>query len=322
MLNIIKTTTALLLLNTFCLAYASASSQLDNAYQLLNSGKTNAALEIANNTLRSNPKNPDARFVKGMAMAKSSKTRQAIDIFKSLTRDYPNNPEPWNNLATLYAQQEKYHQARDALISAINTHPSYATAYENLGNIYSKMAVIAYNRALEMDKSDKKKPVDVQLALINRFSYATGSSAKSSIKKSATKFIKLPEKKSPSIEEKSIFSYEGEKNQILSVLYGWSQAWSAQKPKDYLVYYAPDFQTPGGMPRRIWNKRRYDRLTRPNFIKVKVEQPEITFINDSTARLIFLQDYHSNRFRDKNKKTLIMQKVNGNWRIFKETIGG
>ncbi len=322
MLNIIKITTALLLLNIFCLAHASASSQLDNAYQLFNSGKIETALKIANNTLKSNPKDPDARFIKGMVMAKSGKTRQAINAFKSLTRDYPNNPEPWNNLATLYAQQEKYHQARDALISAINTHPSYATAYENIGNIYSKMAVIAYNRALEMDQGSKKKPVDVQLALINRFSYATGSSAKSSVKESATKFITLSEKKLPAIEKKSIFSYEEEKNQILSVLYGWSQAWASQKPKDYLVYYAPNFQTPGGMPRRIWNKRRHDRLTKPNFIKVNVEQPEITFINDSTARLIFLQDYHSNRFRDKNKKTLIMQKVNGNWRIFKETIGG
>lgn len=323
MLNIIKITTALIFLNTFSVN-AIAGNQLDKAYQLLEHGKTNAALQATNNVLKSNPKNPDARFVKGIALAKAGKTTQAINVFKSLTRDYPNNPEPWNNLATLYAKQEKYHQARDALIKAINTHPSYATAYENLGNIYSKMAVIAYNRALEMDQGGKKKPVDVQLALINRFSNTTGSSAKTSGKKLPLTSIKPKpaQKISPTIEEKSIFSYEEEKNQILSILYGWSQAWASQKPKDYLVYYAPGFQTPGGMPRHIWEKRRHDRLTKPRFIKVGVEKPKITFINDSTARLIFLQDYHSNRFRDKNKKTLIMQKVNGNWRILKETIGG
>ena len=319
MLNIIKITTALIFLNIFP-AKAIASNQLDNAYQLLDSGKTDAALQATNNILKSNPKNPDARFVKGMALAKAGKITQAINVFKSLTRDYPNNPEPWNNLATLYAKQEKYHQARDALIKAINTHPSYATAYENLGNIYSKMAVIAYNRALEMDQGDKKKPVDVQLALINRFSNATKSSEK---KLPLTSIKPKPAPRtSPAIEEKSIFSYDEEKNQVLAVLYGWSQAWSSQKPKDYLVYYAPDFRTPGGMPRHIWEKRRHDRLIKPRFIKVSVEQPEVTFINDSTVRLIFLQDYHSNRFRDKIKKTLMMQKVNGNWRIFQETIGG
>ena len=320
MLKIIKITTALICLTVF-LANAAASKQINQAYQQLESGNTNAALQISNTILRSDPKNPDARFVKGMVLANKGKTAQAINIFKKLTIDYPNNPEPWNNLASLYAKQEKYHQARDALISAINTHSSYATAYENLGNIYSKMAVIAYNRALDVEKSNQKKPVNVQLALINRFSNSTGSSAKSTAQ-TATRFIQPVTKKSPDIEEKSIFSYDEEKNQILAVLYGWSQAWSSQKPKDYLVYYAPGFQTPGGMPRHVWENIRHDRLLKPSFIKVNVERPEIVFINDTTARLRFLQDYHSNKFRDKIRKTLIMQKVNGNWRISQESIGG
>ncbi|MDH5435768.1 MAG: tetratricopeptide repeat protein [Gammaproteobacteria bacterium] len=320
MLNTIKITTAIICL-TVLLANASTSDLIDKAYQQLNSGNTNAVLQISNDILKSDPKNPDARFIKGLGLTQKGEITQAINVFKSLTVDYPNNPESWNNLASLYARQEKYHQARDALISAINTHPSYATAYENLGSIYSKMAVIAYNRALDVEQSNQKKPVNVQLALINRFSNSTGAPIKSTIQIPAS-FIEPVSKKLPDIEEKSIFSYDKEKDQILAVLHGWSKAWSAQKPKDYLMYYAPDFQTPGGMPRKIWEKRRHERLLKPNFIKVKVEQTEIVFINDTTARLRFLQDYHSNHFRDKIKKTFIMQKVNGNWRISKESIGG
>ncbi|MDH5190912.1 MAG: tetratricopeptide repeat protein [Gammaproteobacteria bacterium] len=322
MLTIIKTITAFILFNALFLANASANSQLEKAYQLLESGKSEAALDIAQGVLRTNPKDPDARFLKGFVLAEKGQTTDSIDIFRSLTRDYPNNPEPWNNLASLYAKQEKYHQARDALISAINTHPSYATAYKNLGNIYSKMAVIAYNRALDVNQNEKKKPVDVQLALISRFSNSAGESASSISTQPLAAVTQLTKSLPPVIEEKSIFSYEEEKNQVLAVLYGWSQAWSSQKPADYLIYYSPNFQTPGGMPRSIWEKRRHERLTKPRFIKVMIERPEVTFINDSTARLIFLQDYHSSAFRDKNKKTLMMQKVNGNWRIFRETIGG
>lgn len=321
MLNIIKITTAVICLTTF-LANASVNDQIDKAYQQLDNGNTSAVLQISNDILRSDPKNPDARFIKGLGLTQKGEITQAINIFKSLTIDYPKNPEPWNNLASLYARQEKYHQARDALISAINTHPSYATAYENLGNIYSKMAVIAYNRALDVEQSNQKKPVNVQLALINRFSNSSGASTKPTTQISTATFIKPVTKKSPDIEEKSIFSYDAEKDQILAVLNGWSQAWSAQKPKDYLMYYAPGFKTPGGMPRKIWEKRRHERLLKPSFIKVNVEQPEIVFINDTTARLRFLQDYHSNHFRDKIKKTFIMHKVNGNWRISQESIGG
>ncbi|PJC02445.1 MAG: DUF4440 domain-containing protein, partial [Gallionellales bacterium CG_4_9_14_0_8_um_filter_59_50] len=63
-------------------------------------------------------------------------------------------PEPYNNLAVLYAGQGQYEKAKVALEMAIRTHPSYATAHENLGDIYAKMASQAYDRALQLDKSN------------------------------------------------------------------------------------------------------------------------------------------------------------------------
>src|SRR4030067_195207 len=44
--------------------------------------------------------------------------------------------------------------ARLALEKAIRTHPSYTTAHENLGDIYAKMASQAYDRALQLDRSN------------------------------------------------------------------------------------------------------------------------------------------------------------------------
>ena len=54
----------------------------------------------------------------------------------------------------LYASQGQYDKARKSLELAIRTHPSYATAHENLGDIYAKMASQAYDKALQLDKSN------------------------------------------------------------------------------------------------------------------------------------------------------------------------
>ena len=76
-------------------------------------------------------------------------------MFTELAQDYPELPEPYNNLAVLYASQGAYDKARNALEMAIRTHPSYATAHENLGDIYAKMASQAYDKALQLDRSNQ-----------------------------------------------------------------------------------------------------------------------------------------------------------------------
>ena len=86
-------------------------------------------------------------------------------------------PEPYNNLAVLYAGQGQYDKAKIALEMAIRTHPSYATAHENLGDIYAKMASQAYDRALQLDKSNAS--TQTKLALIKDL-FTGGKSAKAS----------------------------------------------------------------------------------------------------------------------------------------------
>src|SRR4029077_13377674 len=74
--------------------------------------------------------------------------------FTSLTEDYPELPEPYNNLAVLYASKGKYDKPRNPLARAIRTHPSDAIAHENLGDVYAKMASEAYDKALQLDRSN------------------------------------------------------------------------------------------------------------------------------------------------------------------------
>src|SRR3954468_24382941 len=146
---------ALLAFASILLAAAPArADDLQEAQQLFKAGQTQQALERANRALAANPREPQARFLKGLIFTEQGKQQEAIDIFAKLTQDYPNLPEPYNNLAVIYASQGQYGKARSALQQSSRTHPSYATAYENLGDVYAKLASQAYGKALQLDASN------------------------------------------------------------------------------------------------------------------------------------------------------------------------
>ena len=143
--------TATLLLLASPLAHADESQEVAKLYR---QGNLAQALTRADAYLTSRPKDAQMRFHKGLILAEQNKIADAIKIFSSLSADYPNLPEPYNNLAVLYANQGQYEKAKGALEAAIRTHPSYSTAHENLGDIYAKMASQAYDKALQLDKSN------------------------------------------------------------------------------------------------------------------------------------------------------------------------
>ncbi len=142
----------------------SGADEIQDANKLFKQGQNAQALEKVNAFLAGKPKDAQARFLKGLIVNEQGNTTEAIKIFSDLTDDYPELPEPYNNLAVLYAGQGQYEKAKVALELAIRTHPSYATAHENLGDIYAKMASQAYDRALQLDKSNTS--TQTKLALI------------------------------------------------------------------------------------------------------------------------------------------------------------
>src|ERR671914_1977004 len=130
------------------------ADEVQEAAKLLKAGQHKQALELVNKVLAAKPRDAQARFLKGLIFTEQGKSKEAIEIFTQLTKDYPELPEPYNNLAVIYASQGQYEKARAALEQSIRTHPSYATAYENLGDVYAKLASQAYDKALQIDKSN------------------------------------------------------------------------------------------------------------------------------------------------------------------------
>src|SRR2546426_10466559 len=137
-----------------CSALPVRGDDLQDASKFLKAGQHAQALERVNKALKAKPRDPQARFLKGIIFTEQGNAKDAIDIFTKLTQDYPELPEPYNNLAVIYASQGQYEKARGALEQSIRTHPSYATAYENLGDVYAKLASQAYDKALQLDSSN------------------------------------------------------------------------------------------------------------------------------------------------------------------------
>ena len=142
---------------------------------MIREGQYVSAVEKIDAALATDPKNPQARFLKGVVQSDENETDAAIATFQQLTEDYPELPEPYNNLAVIWASQGEYEKARKALETALLTRPDYAVAHENLGDIYARLAGLEYDRALALDKANKS--AQTKLALVRELYAVAPSSA-------------------------------------------------------------------------------------------------------------------------------------------------
>jgi Flp pilus assembly protein TadD len=125
--------------------------------------------------LTQRPREPQARFLKGVVETEQGRIDAAIATFRALIEDYPELPEPYNNVAVLYAQRGEYGSARLALETAVRTAPNWAVAHENLGDIYARIAAEEYDRAAKLDRDNKSAPAKLTFV---RNLLAAGASAK------------------------------------------------------------------------------------------------------------------------------------------------
>jgi len=329
------------------LSFAVRADDLQDASKLLRAGQHQQALERVNKILSAKPKDPQARFLKGLIYAEQGNTKDATEIFLGLTKDYPDLPEPYNNLAVIYASQGQYDKARGALEQSIRTHPSYATAYENLGDVYAKLASQAYDKALQIDSANagaKNKlalvrdlvggPAGTQVAAAPAAAAtpapvpvpapAPAATPAPTVKEPAKAPVVAavePAKPSPAPAEKPAPTKAGG-GDVVDTVRAWAKAWAAKDVDGYLAFYAKDFQTPGGESRADWEKGRRQRISAPKSITVTVDAPKVSLTGDSQARVTFRQGYSSDVIKAANTtKTLLLTKVDGRWLIQQERVG-
>jgi len=338
-------------------AWAAPADDLRDAQKLYGQGKVQPAMDKVDQFLKAQPRDPQGRFLKGLLLTEQHRTDDAIKVFTGLTEDYPELPEPYNNLAVLYASQGNYDKAKSALELAIHTHPSYATAHENLGDIYAQLASRAYDRALQLDKTNTT--AQVKLAMLKDIFNPKVASAtpprSTPAKTEPTVVAKAEPKPAPKAEPpkpvetpktepakaepaktapavvataqptapatSSSASDSDAKAQVASAVEGWARAWSNKDVKGYLSYYAPDFEVPKGETRSGWEKQRSERITRPKSISVDAKVLHET-VNGNEATVTIRQAYRSDTLKSNVTKTLKLVKNGDRWQIKQERSGG
>jgi Flp pilus assembly protein TadD len=136
---------------------------LKSARGLIADKKYDEAIAVLDKLSAERPREPQARFLKGVALADSGKTDDAITVYVALLSDFPELPESHNNLAVLYAQKGNYEGARDELAAALLAAPDYAIAYENLGDVYARLAGMNYEKAMARDPRNRTVPPKLKL---------------------------------------------------------------------------------------------------------------------------------------------------------------
>jgi len=323
---------AALLLSLLPAIVLAAPPTIQDATQALRKGQNSVALEKINAYLSGNPKDAQGRFLKGLILTELGRNPDAIKVFSELTEDYPELPEPYNNLAVLYAAQADYERAKQSLEMAIRTHPSYATAHENLGDIYAKLASQAYDKAMQLDKSNVS--AQTKLALIqDLFSPSPraqeGAKAKEPAKAAgkpgqmaqAATPVQEPTRPEPTATKadtpKAAAPAVGPKDAVLAAVHAWSSAWTAKDVKAYLAFYDKDFKLPRDTERAAWEAQRNDRLTAAEYIKLDISQIKVS-VKDDTATVRFRQRYESNTYKGSDYKTLVLVNRDGDWKILEE----
>ena len=334
-----------------CFNLNASADDMQDANKLIKKGQYPQALSKVQSILQTQPRDAQARFLKGVILSEQGQTEEAIRIFSELTADYPELPEPYNNFAVLYAGQGQFEKAKVALEAAIRTHPSYSTAHENLGDIYAKMASQAYDRALQLDRSntssktklalirDLHSPVSkpgstkiIVAAAVPASSAATTQPPKTEnpapVLLAATPAATVAVTAKPALAPAPVKAAVAEpvgadsEAEVMKAVNNWANAWSARNAALYLALYAKTFEPPNDESRASWEQQRRDRINKPQPISVTISNIKVQIQDGSHATVNFIQFYRSGTLKSTTRKTLEMIKTNGKWLIQSEQTGG
>jgi adhesin transport system outer membrane protein len=101
-------------------------------------------------------------------------------------------------------------------------------------------------------------------------------------------------------------------------LQDWASAWAHHDVDRYLGFYAPDFKPAKGS-REAWAAERRRLVGKPGAITVTLSNVQTHALSDTRIETSFDQAYTSPGFKDTMRKTLVWDRVNGEWKIVGES---
>ncbi len=109
---------------------------------------------------------------------------------------------------------------------------------------------------------------------------------------------------------------------IVTMVRSWASAWSEQRFDDYLGFYAQGFRPSGPSSRAEWEARRRSQTLEPASIDLNLGVIETVILSPDRARASFDQDYRTDAYSDRVRKTLTLVREGGDWKILEESSDG
>ncbi len=301
------------------------AASLDTARDLLNQQQYDEAALEANRYLSSHPGNTQARFIRGLALARTGQADAAISMFRELADEYPDLAEPLNNLGVLYAQQGKFELAQQAFEKAVKVNPEHGPAQENLGDVYVALARNAFEKAAGLEQNNtavRQKRARLQALLDAPRDEEYVNTAAISGNQSTPDTLASPQpvaQPAPTQPQQQAPAPSGNQDApVTRAANVWAQAWSDQNVSAYLNAYSGDFVPESGQSRAAWARERSQRVSAPGRIEVQLSDFNVETLSDERTIVSFLQRYRSGNYRDQERKALLMRQEGVNWKILRE----
>jgi hypothetical protein len=126
----------------------------------------------------------------------------------------------------------------------------------------------------------------------------------------------------PSSDEskESVNNTRDSETELKQLLTEWAQAWSDGNFGKYASYYKPDFKPDLTTSHLSWLKVRKSRVKPGQGIQVSLSNIKAIAKGtaDNLVTTTFKQTYSSKKFKDITNKTMVWEKIGGNWLIQEE----
>ena len=142
---------------------------LEQAKVALDMKNSELALSIVDQVLQANYNNPDALNLKATLLMNSGKTQEAIQLFLKVTEVIASFAQAHYNLGTALNSVGKTKRAIKSLQNALKIDPNYADAHFNLANSWRQIgntnaSIIHYLKTLELDSSHSAAAINLASA--------------------------------------------------------------------------------------------------------------------------------------------------------------
>lgn len=313
---------------------AAQPAELDKIKALADASRTEKALRRLEKLLTGKPEDFPGRLFEGVLLLELGRAAAAEETFEQLRGQSPERPEPANNLAVLQAASGRRESAIAVLEEVVSRYPTYETAARNLASLRGAPA----GEGLETPRD----ATQVQLVLTAEPESHAGTLPRRRFAPAAVPAgpevsapavpVQQPEVR-PAAPEVPAAAPKLEpavaaaptavdvRAELLEVIKAWAAAWSQQRVREYLAFYAADFLPTGFASRQAWETARRQRVAAPSFIEVEIDLESMTVreTGPGAASATFVQRYRSDRYTDTVEKTLGLVREDGAWKIRRET---